>query len=75
LYALWTIANFCYYRSERYIPVLISDQGVPIVKRFLPSNCKAIPDRDQGHLWDCHKLAAKILKAVKAAGEEEAMEE
>jgi hypothetical protein len=75
LYALWTIANFCYYQSERYIPMLISDQGVPIVKRFLPSSCEAIPDHDQGHLWDCHKLAAKILKAVEEAGEEEAMEE
>ena len=62
--------QFCDFIGERYVPMLISDQGVPIVKKYLTSSFESIPG--QGHLWNCQQLAAKILKAVEESGEAEA---
>lgn len=49
------------------MPMLISDQGVPTVKRYLKSGTESISV--QGPPWNCHLLASKILKAIEASGE------
>ena len=48
--------------DERYVPMLIADQGIPIIKKYFKLSTDMMCS--QGVPWNCQSLAFKILSAV-----------